>query len=187
MVRKNNRSATDKRQLKKILFCVLIIIYTAGLCAGCLYACKNGQKSILFSDTFLEGYETKTAKNMLLACSVRFLIKDIIMLLSIFVLKYSGVLKGLCAAVPFVFSLQEGYVYICLHNLNLKLFDLLLFFTVKDTAVSFILIIFCFVIIYDIICQKENPKKDFQKLMIYISGILCVYIVDITVKKMLII
>lgn len=186
MVYKNNHIKSKKRQYKKFVFYVLLIIYFTGMCAGCTFAFKNGNNMDFVSKVTFTANSDLFNKSAILSQSVRFLIRDLICVAIIFVLKNAGILKGLCRCVPFIVAVQNSCIYtILIYKNKINIFNIIFFYLVKDSAVVFLIMIYCFISVMDIISDKNDIKMDIKKAGIYISGILFIYVIDYAVKTLI--
>ena len=178
MVYKNKDLKKIKYNYKKLIFSVLLIIYLIGLCTGCCFALKNADNfSFVQKVTFTEKM-IKSGNN-----SIFSLCRDILLITAVIVLKYSGILKGLCAVVPFIMSVQNSSLYtVRLCSEKTGFFSLLFNVILKDTAVSFLILIYCYITVNDIISGRQSPKNDMKKRIIYITGIILIYIIDFAIK-----
>ena len=184
MVYKNKDSKRNKYYYKKLIFSLLLIIYITGLCTGCLFALKNTDNLHFVQKVmFIEKYINN--ENMLFSGQyITFLSRDLLCLIIITLLKYCGLMKGLCAIVPFVMSAQNAGLYVILMYKNkISFFKIIFEVMLKDTAVSFIIILYCYIIIQEIRICKENHKKDIKMMLVYISVIISVYVIDMVVKS----
>lgn len=184
MVYKNKDLKKDKLYYRKLIFSVLLIIYFAGLCAGCAFALKNTDNfDFVKKVTFIENL-ANVEKSSVLAHSVRFLLRDIILIISVIIFKYSGILKGLCLCVPFIMAVQNSCLYtVLMYQVKTGIFNLIFHYILKDTAVSFVVIIYTFIIINELLRGRERPQKDIRRTFVYIRGIFIIYVIDFAVKS----
>ncbi len=182
MLNKNYDLKTNRNLVQKIIFYTVLAIYICGLCCGCLFALKNSENTAFVSR--ITGVEkmVKNGNNTLFTVFAAVYIRDVFSLASVLVLKYSGVLKGMCVCRPFVAALQNGCVYIVNYHSGVEIYDLIVRYILKDTANGFLLILFCYVIVSDIINDRYNYRRDIAKFTVYITGITVVYIVDFIIK-----
>ena len=186
MVYKSTDNTKVKIELVNIIFLILIIMYFSGLCCGCKFAFKNSHNMAFVQNVIDIDKMIKIENNGIYAVSVQYFIRDVVMLCRILILKYSGILKGLCLSVSFIVAVQNSciYSYVIYQN-KLSLFRLILDFVLKDTAIIIILLFYTCIISKEIIKEKYNPKKDIFNSLIYISAMIMVYIIDSTVKIVL--
>lgn len=184
MIYKNIDLKKYKYQGKKLIFSIILIIYIAGICTGSLFAFKNSHNlAFIQKVTFAENI-TKVENTAFLARSVKFFIRDIMLICLILIFKYSGILKGMCITVPFVFGVQNSCIYSTIFSLNqLSAFNILFNYIIRDTAVILIVLVYLLAVITEIIVSKENVKKDIKNLIIFIFAVLCIYIIDLTIKS----
>ena len=186
MVYKNTGNKKFKIKYKKILFIIAIVIYIIGLCTGCCFAFKNSQ-NMAFVQKVTDVEELINAGNKgILAASAKYLSRDIILLCQVLIFKYSGILKGLCFAMPFIMAVQNSCIYAGnIYQSRLTVFNLFFNFILKDTAVAMILLLYTCITTNEILSDKYIPKKDIINLSVYISAIIIVYIIGFTVKYLL--
>lgn len=178
MINKNIDGKTFKRQYKKPIFSILVLIYSAGLAAGCAYALKNSQNmEFIVGVVEIEKLE-QMANTAVLGRCAKFMLRDLAFATAMLIFKYSGVLKGLCLTVPFVLRVQNSAVYISGRGRGIGLFELLAVFLLKDAAISFLMLTYCYIILNDIMSDRQNIKKDFKKLIVYYAGIIAVYLIN---------
>lgn len=186
MVYKNKDIKIDKLYCRKLIFSVILLVYFSGLCAGCSFALKNARNfDFVQKVTFVQNLSE--IENMAVsACSARFLARDIIFILLILTFKYSGVLKGLCLCIPFIMAVQNTCIYtIFIYKVKVSVFNLIFNYILKDTAVSFMIILYLYVIVTDIVYGRTNIKKDMKKTLIYSTGIILIYIIDTVIKMVI--
>jgi len=184
MIYKNIDLKKYKYQSKKLIFSIILIIYIAGICTGSLFAFKNSQNlTFIQKVTFVEN-TAKVENTAFLAQSVKLCIRDIMLICLILIFKYSGILKGMCITIPFIFGVQNSCIYSTIISLKQpSAFNILFNYIIRDTAVILIVLLYLLVVIYEIITSKENVKKDIKYLIIFIFATLCIYIIDLTIKS----
>lgn len=186
MVYKNNEIKNLKIQYRKLIFSLVLLIYFIGLCAGCSFAFKNSRNLAFVQKVTVIENIANTENTALFALSGRYLARDLIMLSMILVFKYAGILKGLCVTVPFIMAVQNSCIYISkIYLENLSFFNLFFYFFIKDTAVIFIILVYNYTVVNEIINHKSFVKSDIKKLMIYSVAIILIYIIDTVIKTML--
>lgn len=183
MVYKNKERKINRLQIKRFVFTILLIVYCIGLAAGCAYAVKNsGQPDISNYFTSLSGGE----KGALFRYTISSLCRDAVCICAVTVLKYSGILKGFCIGVPFVFSARNACVYtVALLKKQTSIFSLVFFYILRDSAVTFLVLALCYVTCTDIVQNRLNVKKDLRTLAAYLAGLFFVYIIDFAVKSVI--
>ncbi len=183
MVNKNINNSKSKLQNKKLILYILLLIYLLGMVSGCVFTFKNKDniefiKQISLTEKLLANGETS-----LYLHTTKIFIRDLILLLSILIFKYSGILKCFCICIPFVLSLQNSCLYAVMINTGeISIFNLLFNYIAKDTAVSLLILMYCFIITNEIIHKRSNPQKDIKKFSIYFSGLSVIYILNIIIK-----
>ena len=183
MVYKNTGNKKFKIKYKSILFILTVFIYVTGVCTGCSFAFKNSRNIALVRKvTVVEELVNIENKGIFADC-MQYSLRDLIMLCRVLVFKYSGVLKGLCLAVPFVVAVQNACIYAGnIYQDKLSVFNLFFDFILKDTAIVMILLIYTCLTANEILSDKYNPKKDIINFSVYLCATVIVYIIDITVK-----
>lgn len=185
MVYKNNRPR-KKSKYKKAVFYILLIIYFAGICAGCTFALKNQENMDFVAKVAFTQENFIPDKNGALSQPFRYLIRDILCIAAVFVLKNSGILKGMCLCVPFVAALQNSCIYtILIGQSNIGIFNIVFFYILKDTAAVFLILLYCYLAINEIINQKSNIHSDYKRAAAYASGIIFVYLIDYAIKVLI--
>ena len=168
----------------KYIFYSLCIIYISGVIAGSAFAAKNSW-NIAFIEkvTFTENFNE--SDNLAdLSRYTMFLCRDIACILSIILLKYSGIMKGICICVPFFQAVQNSSIFITDYINNKSLFNLITSYSVRNTASAFITLMFCAITIKDIFNNREDSTADLKYTIIYVAGIMSVYIIDYTIKSL---
>ncbi len=182
MVNKNYKTKLNRIQTGKILFMVVMLIYFSGLCSGCIFALKNAENKAFVS--LITGTEKLLAgeNTGFFSAYISMYTRDIIIFIFILVFKYSGVLKGLSICPVFVYALQNSCIYsVYYSNIN-SVLNMIFKFALKDTAVSFLLTIFCYITLKDIADNRYNHKKDIKKITVYLVGITAIYSIDFILK-----
>ena len=186
MIYKNNDIKNNRIQYQKLIFSLVLIIYFAGICTGCTFAFKNSQNLTFVQKVTVIENITKLEKTAFLALSVRYFVRDCLMFCMVLVFKYSGILKGMCLTIPFVTAVQNSCIYATvIYENKIGIFNLFFHYILKDTSVIFILLIYTYIIINEIVSNKDYPRSDVKKLVVYLIAISFIYIIDITVKTML--
>ena len=183
MVNKNRTNSKYKLQNKKLILYLLLLIYLIGMVTGCVFTFKNKDniefiKQISLTEKLLANGESAISVN-----TAKIFIRDAILLVSILIFKYSGILKSCCICVPFILSLQNSCLYSVMINTGeISIFNLLFNYIAKDTAVSLLILMYCFIVTNEIVHKRNNPQKDIKKLSIYFSGLSVIYILNILIK-----
>ena len=180
----NNNLKISKNKLEKMLFASLILIYRSGICCGSIFALKSQDNLDFISNIIFNVNDNKIQNTGFLGLYSKNITRDIIYLLCILIMKYAGILKGLCICIPFIMSIQNAVIYMIKYLEEGSVFALIRFI-LKDTAVSFMVLLFCYVVVTDIIYEKYEVKKDIKKLTVYISGIIIIYIIEYTIRIIL--
>lgn len=187
MVNKNISQLYEKINYDKVVFSLLLLVYATGLCSGCAFALKNGDNMLFVSNVTFTSRLGKIETDAILSYTLRYFARDLACFAAVLILKYSGVLKGMCLCVPFIASLQNASIYcVLLSQKEISIFNLIFYYILRDTAVAFLLLSYCYIIINDIIKKRQNIKADFKKSSIYIGGILFIYMIDYGIKLALI-
>lgn len=182
MIYNNNEIIKNKLYMSKLVFSLILILYFAGLCSGCAFTLKNAENIDFAAKITLSQNIINMENSAIFVRYIKSAARDISFILIMLTLKYSGVLKGMCLCVPFITALQNGCIYVVNYIKGKSLKSLIFEYIIKDTAISFLIILFCYVIISEIISGRKNIKKDRQKTSVYIIGILRVYIIDYVIK-----
>ena len=155
---KEKQNNTD---IEKYIFILLIIAYISGIISGCCFIFKNPDNIEL-------------TKYLTLNNTITF----VIYLISAFLLKYSGVLCCFICFLPFLNGIQNSVYYskILLFSNDINLY-LNILNSIKDTAISLLLILYLLVIISQIICRKYNIKKDIKCFTTYIISSILIYVI----------
>lgn len=181
-----NKDSKNKYLNKNYIFAAVIFIYFIGLIAGCSFVFKNGDnltfvKKVTLIENIING-ETKPIS----ALSTTYVTRSLICIITVLILKYSGILKGMCICIPFILAVQNSAMYsILLYENRFSLFQILYTFMLKDSAVVFIVLIYCGIIINEIVTYKENVKSDIKKLLLYLTAVCIINLIDYTVKAMI--
>ena len=181
-----NKDSKNKYLNKNYIFAAVVFIYFIGLIAGCSFVFKNGDNlTFVKKVTLIENIINGEAKPIL-ALSTTYMTRSLICIITVLILKYSGILKGMCICIPFILAVQNSAIYsILLYENRLSLFQILYTFILKDSAVVFIVLIYCGIIINEIVTYKENVKSDIKKLLIYLTAVCIINLIDYTVKAMI--
>ena len=92
------------------------------------------------------------------------LIKNLLFLLSVYILKYSGVLKGLCLSIPFVMGLQNSCVYCYLiSNKKTAIITILKTVLLRDVAVCMVIYLAIMLVICDILYDRYAVATDMKR------------------------
>ena len=183
MVYKNRKKKINRFQARKMIFACLLLIYCAGLTAGCTYAVKSDFNiGNMLTEPLYENYRIMDKAQVFDYC-ISFFMRDIICICSVTVLKYSGILKGFSIGVPFIFSVQNAGIYtMLLHSGQANMFQLIFFYILKDSAITFLLLMLCYVTASDIVQNRYDNRKDIKVLSVYCLGVLFIYVIDFAVK-----
>ena len=187
MTYKNYNNVKNKTRSRKAVFYILIFIYIFGLVTGCMFTLKNTENlEFVKKITLTESLFTDKSDNYIIHSS-KFIIRDVILLLFVLIFKYSGILKGLSSCIPAILSIQNSSVYAALMiDKKISVFNLMFNYIIKDTAISFLILSYCFIIFNEIIEAKENPERDIKRFSIYLSGIIVVYLLNFLIKLVVI-
>lgn len=183
MVYKNRKKKINRFQTRKMIFACILLIYCAGLAAGCTYAAKNNFNiGSMLSGSLYKSYRIMDKSQVFDYCA-SFFVRDILCICSVTVFKYSGILKGFSIGVPFIFSVQNAGIYtMLLHRRQTGIFQLIFIYILKDSAITFLLLMLCYVTVNEIIQNRYNAQRDVKVLSVYCLGVLFIYIIDFAVK-----
>lgn len=185
MIRKPAKNKHIRYNYKNIIFFIIIIVYFLGLSAGCYMTIKNALNLDFVKSVTGVTDSSITAYNGDFRRFKTFLIRDIIFFLIALLIKYSGILRGLCICLPFVISLQNGAIISNDYVSGLGLFSLTCDYILRNTAASFIFLIYCSILIYDILRDREDKKRDKRTVFIYILSVITIYRIDFLIKNIL--
>ena len=179
MIYKSKESKQHNLTQNKIILNIIFLLYIAGLCAGCSFACKNSANFDFVKQVI---FITNTGNSILLV-NKSLLLRDLIMFAIVLILKYAGILKGLVVCAPFIVAIQNSSIYcILLCQYETTIYQLLFYYVLKDVTISLILILYVYIIIKDIFSNREDTAKDFKRLSVYCISILIIYVVDYFIK-----
>ncbi len=177
----NNKFKKNKSKLDNILL-IMILIYILGVILGCflIYIYKDSSNFLL---TILKNsISISLIEEISVFSWAKNLMNDAVFFILVFLFKYSGVLKIFTSSIPLLFGVKNAIQY-CMANINgVNLFKILMNFTIKDTAISFLC---TSAVLSEIIKQKEDIKYDFQLLSAYLVALLSVYIIDVGLKMLI--
>ncbi len=173
-----------KRNPKKLesILLIMISIYIIGVVIGSflMYLDKNSSNFLL---TILENSAAMSiAGEISVFSSFKNLFNDIIFFIVICLFKYSGVLKILTSSVPLIYGMKNAVLYSMASLNGVNFIKIISNLTIKDTAISFLLILYSASVLTEIIKQKENVKYDIKVLLAYIIAVFSIYIIDIGLK-----
>ncbi len=182
----NNKSSLQKFKYNnvKFIFYIICILYFAGLLTGCTFAIKNSRnmafvEKVTFTGNFIENANSGDLNRYRL-----FYIRDIACVVSILLLKYSGILKGICVCIPFFQAVQNSSIATADFINDAGIINIISGYLLRNTATAFIVIIFCTTVVKDILNNRAEPGKDIEKTAVYSAGITLVFILDFAVKNM---
>ncbi len=182
MVNKNTDFKFNKKNQSKVIFYIILILYISGLVSGCLFALKNSENLDFVKIITLTENLSQRPNNTVFGAYIRCFIRDILCICFLLIYKYSGVLKSLCITVPFILGLQNSCIYLSNYINGEGAGEIVFRYILKDTAISFFVIMYCMVIVSDIINSRSNIKKDYYKLAVYLIGVFIVYVIDFIIK-----
>ena len=164
MLKKLNDAKMNKYNLRKIIFLILLVLYAVGIGAGCLYAFKNTDNMKFISYIVEADYNNNLNNTKSLSYHIGCLIKNLLFLLSVYILKYSGVLKGLCLSIPFVMGLQNSCVYCYLiSNKKTAIITILKTVLLRDVAVCMVIYLAIMLVICDILYDRYAVATDMKR------------------------
>ena len=186
MIYKKNKFRIYGIQYKKLIFFTVIIVYFIGICSGSYFAFKNTGNLLFVQKVTVIQNLLQVEKTGDLGLSVRYFIRDVLLIASILLFKYSGALKGVCVVIPFILAVQNSCIYastIC--NNNISLFKLITDYIIKDTAISILLIILTTQTIIEIIVIKYDIRTDMIKIIWYYLAVISIYFINFSVNYMI--
>ena len=186
MIYKKNKFGIYGIQYKKLIFFTVIIVYFIGICSGSYFAFKNTGNLLFVQKVTVIQNLLQVEKTGDLGLSVRYFIRDVLLIASILLFKYSGALKGVCVVIPFILAVQNSCIYastIC--NNNISLFKLVTDYIIKDTAISILLIILTTQTIIEIIANKYDIRTDMKKIIWYYLAVISIYFINFSVNYMI--
>ena len=186
MIYKSKESKRYNLNQNKMIFNIIFLLYIAGLCAGCSFACKNAAnfdfvKQVTFTEKMIS-----ISENSILPANTSLLLRDLIIFATVLIFKYAGLLKGLALCAPFISAIQNGsiyYVLLCQHKTTI--YQLLFYYVLKDVAISLMLVLFVYITVKDIFNNREDATKDFKRLFVYYICILVIYATDYLIKSII--
>lgn len=182
MIYKRNEFKINKVLCKKIVCSIIFALYIIGLCAGSAFALKNADNFAFIEKVTFTVAHTESLISANSAGIIQYFIRDILLIISGWILINSGILKCLILCIPFVLAVQNSCIYLNLiYNKNLSLFNLATYYLVKDTAISLIIITYVSVLFTDLIYNKGNFNK-ISNIIIYIVFIILIYIIYFIIK-----
>ncbi len=185
MIYKKNKFKIYEVQYQKLILCAVIAIYLIGLFAGAYFTVKNGSNLSFVQKVTVTENLLNVEKTGDFGLIAKYLFRDIMLMSSILLLKYSGALKGMCISIPFIFAVQNSCIYVSIiRNNRISLYNLILCYITKDTAISMLIIIYTSLIIKEIISNKSDLKKDLKTLICYNSALFIIYIINISIINM---
>lgn len=184
MIKNKSMFNNLKYRNTKHIFYILCILYIAGLLAGCSFTVRNSRNTAFVQKVTFTANLIKTANPGDLSRYRLFLWRDIACIISVLLLKYSGIMKGLCICVPFFRAVQNSSIATADFLNKIGVLRIISGYVLRNTATAFILLIFCTLTVKDIISEREDQGKDIKKTIIFCVGIAIVYLIDFTVKSM---
>ena len=175
-----------RSSFNKFIFNLIIFLYFLGLCAGSIFAVKNADNwDFIKRVTNIENL-TFQSKIPFFKLYKQYILNNISFVALVLIFKYSGILKSMAAVIPFILAIQNSCVYIILlADSQLSIYALLFEHILKNTAVSFIIVLYVYTIIKEILSGREDVKKDIKKLLIYWITILGIYLIDYLIKAII--
>lgn len=162
-VKKNKKSYANAEIHTLIL---LLSAYLLGVCIGCFYVYSNKSNAI-FSLNVINSYAAK----------------NILYFVAALILKYSGILSGIICILPVFIGIQNS-IYYCSYILNStdKIIYTTILTVIKDSALTFLLILYIIVIVSQILNQKYVLKKDLKYFAVYFSGANIIILLEYLLK-----
>lgn len=186
MIKKAGNRKYIRNNRQKKIFTVLIIIYIAGILAGCVFSLKNSN-NITFVKTITLTSNTESIRNNTISDRLKlFLSRDILCVLSALMLRHSGLLKGLCVCIPFIAAVQNSSVFITDYYSGSSISTIMTRYGLRCTASSFLIIMYCTVILGYILRNREGEREEAKVTAVYICGIILIYVIDVSIKLMLV-
>ena len=186
MIYKKNKFGIYGIQYKKLIFFTVIIVYFTGICSGSYFTFKNTANLLFVQKVTVIQNLLQVEKTGDLGLSVRYFIRDVLLIASILLFKYSGALKGVCVVIPFILAVQNSCTYasiIC--NNNISLFKLITNYIMKDTTISLLIILITTQTIIEIIANKYDIRTDMKKIIWYYLAVISVYFINFSVNYMI--
>ena len=185
MIYKKNKFRIYGIQYKKLIFFTVIIVYFIGICSGSYFAFKNTDNLLFVQKVTVIQNLLQVEKTGDLGLSVRYFIRDVLLIASILLFKYSGALKGVCVVIPFILAVQNSCIYASIICNNISLFKLITDYIIKDTAISILLIILTTQTIIEIIANKYDIRTDMKKIIWYYLAVISIYFINFSVNYMI--
>lgn len=165
-----NRKLTSSKtfSIYKYIFVLLLLSYILGICIGSFFVFSN-KVNAEFTHRIISNYDFKV----------------LLYFITALLLKYSGVLSGLLAALPLFLGIQNSAGYSCkiMNPFTIKYEAALT--AIKDTAVIMLLIFYIIIIINQIINKRYQLKKDLKHFCVYFSGALIVILLHILIRTII--
>ncbi len=175
------KTIRNQTKLEKILLAV-ISVYILGIIVGCIIMCIDKESSNFLLTILKNSAYVLVNESISVFSVVKYFINDAVFFLLIFLLKYSGILKNSVSCIPLFLGIKNAIRY-CMANISgINLINILINFAVRDTAISFLLILYCAAVMSEIIKKRDDIKYDTQIFLAYISAVLFVYIIDSGLK-----
>lgn len=179
MLKKLNDAKINKYSLRKIFFLVVLVLYAVGIGAGCLYAFKDADNMKFISYIVGTDYENNLGNDKSFSFYIGCVIKNLLFLLFIYILKYSGVLKGLCLSVPFVMGLQNSCVYCYLiFDKKINIITVLKTMLLKDVAVCMVVSLAVMLVACDIFYDKYAVTNDVKRFSFLAFAIMSINFIN---------
>lgn len=185
MIYKKNKFRIYGIQYKKLIFFTVIIVYFVGICSGSYFAFKNTGNLLFVQKVTVIQNLLQVEKTGDLGLSVQYFIRDVLLIASILLFKYSGALKGVCVVIPFILAVQNSCIYASVICNNISLFKLIADYIIKDTAISILLIILTTQTIIEIIANKYDIRTDMKKIIWYYLAVISIYFINFSVNYMI--
>lgn len=175
-----------RNNFNKLIFNSVIFLYFLGLCVGCMFAVKNTDNwDYVKRITDIEKLTFKSNTPFFKVYRQQILHSISFIALAL-IFKYSGILKSMTVVIPFVLAIQNSCVYtVLLVDGEFSIYRLLFEHTLKNTAISFVIILYVYIMIKEILSGREHIKKDIKKLLIYCTTIFFVYLIDYLIKTII--
>ncbi len=181
-----NKIKRSKKKLDNILI-IMISIYILGVIIGSFLIYIDKDSSNFLITILKNSMAISISEEVSVFSSFQNLFNDIIFFLLICLLKYSGVLKILTSSIPLIYGMKNSILYSMASINGMNFIKILSSLTIKDTAISFLLILYSASVLNEIIKEKEDIKYDLKILLAYIIAVFSIYIIDVGLKMLILI
>ena len=182
MIYKKNGEKQNGEYFRYIVF-ILLFLYSIGVCSGCLFTFKNSDNLNYVKYIVAASEITDFSYNEIFLICTKYFLKVFIYFLTVLTLKYSGILGPAMVLTVIVAAVQNAVIY-CVNLIENSgnFLYVIFFFSLKDTAIILLLIIYISININNIINGKYKIKLDIKQFSIYILGVAAICIIDCIIK-----